>query len=194
MKRQIGPCNLFFPTPAALVVCGEEPNWNIITIAWIGMVDNEKIGIGLLKEQYSLKLIRSNPRFTVNIPSSNLFRETDYCGLVSGKEVDKFRKTGLTPVPTEKTGVPVIKECPLNIECNLHQEIELDDLVLIIGEFVETHVDVDKSSLKEGKLAIDCEKMLPLVYFALADEYWSVGKKLGNGFESGYEIDQKHSD
>ena len=185
MKRQMGPSDLFFPTPAAMIVCGEEPDWNIITVAWIGMVDTEKVGIGLLKRQYSLERIRKNPRFTVNIPGADRFQETDYCGMVSGRMVNKFRKTGLTPIPTEKTGVPIIRECPLNIECELDREIELDDLVLLVGRCVETHVDADKSAVTEKGVQIDCKKMDPVVFFAVANEYWSIGEKLGDAFSAG---------
>jgi flavin reductase (DIM6/NTAB) family NADH-FMN oxidoreductase RutF len=191
MKRRIGPSDLFFPTPAALIVCGAAPDWNIITVAWIGMVDTEKVGVGLLKRQYSLELIRKNSRFTVNIPSANRFRETDYCGMVSGRIVHKFHKTGFTAVPTERTGVPIIQECPLNIECELHQEIELDDLVLLVGRCVETHVDADKSSETASGIEIDCKKMDPIVYFAVANEYWAIGEKLGDAFSAGRQLEDK---
>ncbi len=187
----MGPSDLFFPTPAALVVSGEAPHFNIITIAWIGMVDTEKVGIGLLKNQYSLALMRRTEAFTVNIPTSRLFREVDYCGIVSGKDTDKWKATGLTPVPTEKTKIPIIQECPLNIECELEREIELDDLVLVVGRFVETHVDEDKVEKEGGRLRIDCEKMDPLVYFAVGNEYWSVGEKQGDAFFSGLKIKEK---
>ncbi len=191
MKRKIGPSDLFFPTPAALIVCGSEPDWNIITVAWIGMVDTEKVGIGLLKRQYSLELIRKNPRFTVNIPSAERYQETDYCGLISGRMVNKFKKTGFTPIATEKTSVPIIRECPLNIECELHQEIELDDLVLLVGRCVETHIDGDKSAESGDGLEIDCKSMNPIVFFPVANEYWSIGEKLGDAFSAGQRFTDK---
>jgi len=102
------------------------------------------IGISLRKDRYSLELIRESKEFTVNIPSADLFREVDYCGLVSGRKRDKFKDLNLTPVDGTKVSAPIIKECPYNMECMVKQEIVLGDWVLILAEIVETHLDEDK--------------------------------------------------
>lgn len=80
-----------------------------------------------------------------------------------------------------RVSTPIIKECPFNIECTVVQKIELGDYVLILGEIVDTHIN--KINTFNNKISIDLEKVNPLVYYAKAREYWSLGKKLGNAFE-----------
>jgi flavin reductase (DIM6/NTAB) family NADH-FMN oxidoreductase RutF len=185
MKRQLGVTNLFFPIPAALIVCGDQDYSNAVTVAWIGMVDSATVGIGLLKGSYSLGIIRDKGKFTVNIPPADLVKEVDYCGMVSGRNTDKFADTNLTPIKDTLTGVPIIKECPLNIECELIKDLELDNLVLLLGKIVGTHVDEDKVEMLDGKPKVDAAKMNPIVFFAVIDEYWSIGDKLGDAFSVG---------
>lgn len=183
-KKQLGATNIFFPIPASLVVCGSN-NANIITIAWIGIVASNPpvISISIKKSRFSLKLIRSYGEFTVNIPSSKNFIETDYCGIVSGKNTDKFIDTGFTQLNSKKIHVPIIKECPYNMECKTIREIEIGDYIVFFGEIVETHIDSDKIDDSTGEILI--EKVDPLVYCAVIREYWDMGKRVGKGFESG---------
>jgi len=183
-KKQLGATDTFFPIPAALIVSGTTPN--IITIAWIGIASSDPptIQISVRKSRFSLELIRDLGEFTVNIPSANYFKETDYCGLVSGKTTDKFQDTGLTPLKSKKISVPLIKECPYNLECRKVKEVELGEYVVIFGEIVETHLDSDK--IEDNR--INMKKVNPLVYCARIREYWELGKKIGDGFEAGKEI------
>lgn len=107
--------------------------------------------------------------------------------MVSGRKRDKFKDLNFTPVDGTKVGAPIIKECPYNMECVVKQEIVLCDWVLILAEIVETHLDEDKVD-PSNRANIDISKVNPLVYCAEVREYWSLGKKLGNGFSSGKEI------
>jgi len=141
------------------------------------------------KSRFSLELIRDLGEFTVNIPSTDYFKETDYCGIVSGKNTDKFLDTGLTPLKSKKIMVPIIKECPYNLECKKVREVEFGEYAVIFGEIVETHIDSDK--IDDMSNEIDIEKVNPLVYCARIREYWELGKKIGNGFEAGKEIVKK---
>jgi len=193
MKRRLGKQDIIFPIPAALVVSGNENTSNIITVAWIGIVSSTPptIGISLRKNRYSLELIRESREFTVNIPSSDYYKETDYCGIVTGKERNKFTDTSLTPLPGTQINTPIIKECPYNIECRVTQEIELGDYILILGEIVETHIDEDK--IEVGK-KIDISKVNPLVYCATVREYWDLGQKLGNAFQAGKGLKEEDED
>lgn len=186
-KKQLGPTNIFFPIPAALIVCGLD-NANIITIAWIGIAASNPpvISISVKKRRFSMELIRKNGEFTVNIPSSKYFIETDYCGIVSGKNTNKFSDTGFTQVKGKKINVPLIKECPYNLECRTVREIEIGDYMVFYGEIVEAHIDSDKIDVLTGEILI--EKIDPLVYCAVIREYWDIGKRIGKGFESGKKL------
>jgi flavin reductase (DIM6/NTAB) family NADH-FMN oxidoreductase RutF len=189
MKVQLGPTNIFFPVPAALVVSGSMEKPNIITVAWIGMMSASPptIAISLKKNRYSLDLIRQTKEFTVNISSAEQFKETDYCGLVSGKNTDKFEHTNFTPIASQKIGAPIIEQCPFNLECRvIREDVELGQWVAIFGEIVETHIDEDKIDLPSK--AIDIAKVNPLVYCATIREYWQLDKKIGKGFGAGKDL------
>lgn len=190
MKKQLGSTDIFFPIPAVLIVSGSLEEPNVSTIAWVGMVSSTPptIGISMDKRRYSLELIRQTKEFTVNIPSSKNFKETDFCGLVSGREQNKFNKASLTPVRGTQLKTPIIDECPFNLECRLVQEIELGDYILLLGEVVETHIDQDKVTFNNNRVQIDIGKTDPLVYCATVREYWCLGSKLGDAFKSGIDI------
>jgi len=189
MKVQLGPTNIFFPVPAALIVTGLMEKPNIITVAWIGMMSASPpvIAISLKKSRYSLELIRETKQFSVNIPSAEQFKEVDYCGLVSGKNTDKFERANFTPIASQKIDVPIIEQCPFNLECKvIKEEVKLGQWVVIFGKIVETHIDEDKIDLSGKK--IDIGKVNPLVYCATIREYWQLGERLGKGFSAGKEI------
>jgi len=184
MKVQLGPSDILFPGPAALIVSGSGDSANVMTCAWIGIVSSSPptLAISLHKNRYSLGLIRDSGEFSVNIPAASHFKEVDYCGLVSGKKRNKFADAGFTAVAGSTIGTPIIEECPYNIECKMCLEIELGDWIVIFGEILETHVDQDKMDA-ENKL--DISKIDPLVYCATVRQYWSMGKELGKGFDAG---------
>jgi flavin reductase (DIM6/NTAB) family NADH-FMN oxidoreductase RutF len=123
-------------------------------------------------------LIRDSGEFVVNIPNEEILKETDICGVVSGKDVDKFSVTGLTPQPAEKVKPPLIKECPVNIECSVQSTIPLGVHDLFLGEVVCVHI---KQEMLNEKGRIDFSKVSPFVYNQ--NEYWSLNKKIGiHGF------------
>ncbi|MBA7678895.1 Flavoredoxin [subsurface metagenome] len=148
--------------------------------------DPPVIAISLKKSRYSLKLIRDSNEFTVNIPPAELFKETDYCGIVSGRKRNKFNDTNFTPLKSTKIDTPIIKECPFNMECKVQNEVEVGEYVVLFGEIVETHIDEDK--INKPNMKIDISKVNPLVYCATVREYWELGKKLGKGFHAGKEL------
>jgi flavin reductase (DIM6/NTAB) family NADH-FMN oxidoreductase RutF len=188
-KINLGPSDAFFPVPAALIVSGVEPNLNVATVAWIGIVSSTPptLGISLNKDRYTLQLIRELGEFTVNIPAASQFREVDFCGLTHGRDRDKMKAAGFTPIAGKCTKTPIIAECPYNIECKVAQELILGDWVLILGEMVETWIDEDKLD-PSNRAKIDIAKVDPLVYCARVRQYWSIGKKLGEGFGAGKEL------
>ena len=186
MKKQLGPSDVIFPVPAALVVSGAGATANIIAVSWIGIVSSTPptIGISLNKNRYSLELIRKTHEFTVNLPATNHFREADYCGLTTGRKRNKFKDIGFTPLPGSVVNTPIIQECPYNIECKVVREIELGDYVLILGEILETHVEAEHFD-PSNRAKINIASLQPLVYCAVIREYWSLGEQLGKGFDAG---------
>jgi len=190
MKKQLGASDTFFPVPATLVVSGSGNEANIITVVWSGIVSSTPptIGISLYKERYSLELIRKTGEFTVNIASADLVKETDYCGIISGRKTNKFSDTGLTPLPGAVVKSPIIEQCPYNMECKVVGEMELGDWILVLGEIVETHIDEDKIIENKGKNKIDISKVNPLTYCAGIREYWQLGDKVGDAFNVGKQL------
>ena len=188
MKRQLGPSDILFPVPAALVASGAIEKPNVLTVAWIGMMASDPpiLAISLKKTRRSLGPIRRTKEFTVNIPSAKHFREADACGLISGRSRDKFEICGFTAVSGTIVQAPLIEQCPFNLECKVIQEIQLGDWVVLFGEVVETHVDEEMLDPKTDK--IDISKVDPLVYCATIREYWGLGKRLGCGFSAGKEL------
>lgn len=184
MKKQMKSKDILFPVPSALVVSGTGDESNIITIAWIGIVGSNPpaLGISLHKARHSLSLIRKTQEFTVNIPRKCDFEKVDYCGIVSGKKNNKFAATGYTRTHGCKVRPPIIKECPVNIECRVLQEVDLSRWVLVIGEILEVNIDADCFD-DNGNVLI--HKADPLVYIPTIREYWSIGQKLANSFDVG---------
>ena len=192
MKKQLGPSDAIFPVPAALIVSGTNKEANIITLAWIGIASSTPptIAISIKKPRYSLELIRKTGEFSVNFPSASIYKKVDYCGITTGRKKDKFKETGFTPIASKKIKPPIIKECPYNIECRVSQEIMIGEYAHILGEVLESHVDKDKADISK-RAGFDMSKINPLVYFAEAREYWSIGEKLGNSFNVGKEINRR---
>ena len=188
MKVQRGASDVIFPVPAALSVSGSGEQANIMTIAWIGMASSSPptIGISLARSRLSVELIRGSGEFTVNFPTAKMAQEVDYCGLVSGRTRNKFRDAGLTPLPSAKVAAPIIQECPYNMECRVSQTLELGEWVFFLGEIVETHVD--EACVDPVTRAIRVADLDPLAYCAVIREYWSLGQKLGNGFQAGRDL------
>jgi flavin reductase (DIM6/NTAB) family NADH-FMN oxidoreductase RutF len=155
---------LMYPCPVTLVTCtNAKGRDNIITVSWMGVLcsDPQKIGIGIKTDHYSLGFIVESGEFVVNIPDDKLVEEADYCGIMSGRDVDKFSKTGLTRESAKIVRAPLIKECPVNLECVVREKLELGSHKLYVGEVVVTHVD---DSVMDAKGNIDFAKASPFVW------------------------------
>jgi flavin reductase (DIM6/NTAB) family NADH-FMN oxidoreductase RutF len=164
-----------FPVPAVLVSCGvEKPN--IITLAWVGTVcsDPPSLGISVRPERFSHHLLEGTGEFAVNIPSADQVDIVDYCGQVSGRDVDKWEACGLTPTQAHKIRTPLIAECPVALECRVTQQLTLGAHDLFIGEIVA--VQADEAVLNE-RGHIDYQKAQPLAY--AGGYYWKVSELLG---------------
>ena len=176
-KTRKNPSTYLYPVPVIMVTCGAE-NPNIITLAWVGTVcsDPPMVGIAVRQERHSYGLIEEIGQFVVNIPGEDLLEATDYCGQVSGREVDKFAATGLTPELASEVKPPLIAECHVNMECLVRKKLELGAHDLFLGEVVAVHVDEDV--LEESGRRIDYGRARPFVLtFA---EYRGLGDALAN--------------
>ncbi len=170
------PTTVLYPVPAVLVSCGTGQRANIITLAWVGTLCSEPplVGIGVRPNRYSHGLIKDVGEFVINLPDAKQARWVDYCGMVSGRDEDKWAACGFTPAPAAEVQVPLIAECPVNVECRLQQTLSLGSHDLFIGEIVT--VQMDEAVLDErGRL--DVAKARPFAF--LNGEYRQVGELLG---------------
>ena len=170
------PGTVLYPVPAVLVSSGTGEHANIITLAWVGTLcsDPPLVGIGVRPSRHSHGLIKEVGEFVVNLPSAQQLKWVDYCGIVSGRDEDKWAACGFTPAPASQVQVPLIAECPVNVECRLHQTLSLGSHDLFIGQVVA--VQMDEAVLDErGRL--DLAKASPFAY--LNGEYREIGKRLG---------------
>ena len=141
-----GPSAVLFPVPAVLVSsCLEGGEPNIITIAWTGVMSSEPpvIYISVRPVRHSYRLIKESGEYVINIPSANQIKMVDYCGVVTGKDVNKFKETGLTPMPGARVRAPLIAECPVNIECKVRQILPLGSHDVFISDVLAVHYSLE---------------------------------------------------
>jgi flavin reductase (DIM6/NTAB) family NADH-FMN oxidoreductase RutF len=177
VKIEKKPETILAPVPVVMVSC-EAPGFpkNIITIAWVGTICSgpPMLSISIRPERYSYTIIRESNEFVVNLPNRELLAVTDYCGVVSGREVDKFKTVGLTPVSAKIVKAPLIMEAPVNIECRVKQVVPLGTHDLFIAEVVQTHV---KEELLDERGTPDLAKMQAICYGN--GYYYQSGAQLG---------------
>ncbi|MCM1027871.1 MAG: flavin reductase family protein [Roseburia sp.] len=178
MEKQLWkPGNMLYPLPVVMVsMADRQGRNNIITIAWAGTVctNPPMVSISVRPERYSSPILKETGEFVVNLTTRRLAFATDYCGVKSGREVDKFREMGLTALPGEKVKAPLIGESPVNIECRVSRVIPLGSHDLFLAEVVAVHAD-EKYMDKNRKFHL--EKAEPIVYSHGA--YLVCGEQLG---------------
>lgn len=187
MGRQFWkPGNMLYPVPPVMVSCqrpGEKPN--IITIAWAGTVcsDPAMVSISIRPERYSYDIIKETKEFVINLTTKDIAYATDYCGVKSGRDVDKYKEMNLTPSVSKEISAPGIEESPVNIECKVTEIIHLGVHDLFLAEVVAVSVD-DTLIDENNKFHLnDCG----LVAYSHG-EYYTLGEKLG---KFGYSVQKK---
>ncbi len=182
-----------FPCPVSLVVTGNMEKANIVTIAWVTLLTSQPptLGISVGTRGFSGEAIKENEDFTVNIASADIMTEADFCGIRSGRDMDKFEETGLTKLPSKIVKSPIIKECPLNLECRLTDWRIIGRTNHFVGEIMETHVDTDKLKNPEDIASLDIDAANPLIYFGGVREYRSPGPKIGDPYQIGNDLKRK---
>jgi len=174
-KQAWKPGNVLSPLPVVLVSCGSG-DWqpNIITIAWTGSVCTEPpmLSISVRPDRHSHRIINDCGEFVVNMPSKRQAKLTDWCGMVSGRQMDKFEKSGLTPAPALEVACPIILECPVNIECKVQHELALGSHTMFVAEVLAVQVSSDMIDDK-GKFRLDKAALLAYGlghYYALGEQ------------------------
>ena len=126
-KLKWKPGTMVYPLPPVMVSCGNMENSNILTVAWTGIIctDPAMTYVSIRKERFSYDIIKSNGEFVINLASSELARIVDFCGVKSGKDIDKFKECNLTKESATEVNCPMIKECPISIECRVKEIKEL---------------------------------------------------------------------
>ena len=169
--------NMLYPLPAVMVsVTDGKGKDNIITVAWAGTVctNPPMVSISVRPERFSYQMIRDTGEFVINLTTEELAFATDYCGVKSGKDVDKFRETGLTREKADIVKAPMIKESPVSIECKVKEIRELGSHHMFIAEVAAVHAD---EKYMDENNRFDLNKAKPLVYSH--GEYMGPGKKIG---------------
>jgi len=171
------PAAILNPVPLVMVSCtdGNGKN-NIITVAWAGTINSEPpmLSISVRPERFSYNMIKDTGEFVVNLVNERLVRAADYCGVKSGRNVDKFSELNLTPGKASMVKAPIIEESPVSIECRLKETVKLGSHDLFIAEIVAVNVDEELIN-EDGKLELPKSK--PAVYSH--GEYWGLSKPLG---------------
>jgi flavin reductase (DIM6/NTAB) family NADH-FMN oxidoreductase RutF len=188
MKKKLEPINALYPTPTVLVGAVVDGRPNFITIAHIGIVNHARpflISLSMGKTHHTNAGIKENRAFSVNVPSENLVAETDYVGLVTGKKVDK--STLFELFYGELESAPLIKACPVNMACRLHDTYDTPTHDLFIGEIVETYAD--EAVLDHTD--VDISRVKPLLFDMSSKKYWSLGPALADCWRVGLSIKKK---
>lgn len=185
-KQYWKPGNMLNPVPAVMVsVTDKEGKSNIITVAWAGTVctNPPMVSISVRPSRYSYQILEETGEFVINLTNESLVKACDYCGVVSGRDVDKFAKTGLTPIPMEHVHAMGIDESPVNMECKITEKRELGSHTMFIAEVVGVTVD-DQYMDETGKFHINESGLVMYSH----GEYFALGKKLG---KFGYSVKKK---
>lgn len=182
MKVQMPAFRPVYPTPAALITSvAADGRPNILALGEVFNLSLGKppiVGIAIHKARYSHHLISASGQFVVNMATTRLVEQVDQCGTTSGREVDKFALTGLTPVPASQVKPPLIAECPINLECVVLGIEEIGDHDLFKGQVVLAHVD-DSLLDAEGRVRLDRLDTLVFMFnMGFSGEYWSLGEKI----------------
>jgi flavin reductase (DIM6/NTAB) family NADH-FMN oxidoreductase RutF len=182
-KIEVGAKNFMYPTPTTLVGANVAGKPNYITIAHVGILHYITISVSMHKGHYTNGGVKENGTFSVNIPSTKMVKVTDYCGMVSGKEIDKAAL--FTNFYGKLKTAPMIEECPANMECRLIQTVELPTHEIFIGEIVATYCA--EEYLTQGK-NVDLPKVDPILFSMSGARYFQLGREFARAWQVGREL------
>lgn len=185
-KEYWKPGNMLYPIPAVMVSCADkEGKPNIITVAWAGTIcsDPAMVSVSIRKERYSYDIIKESKEFTINLVTKYLVKAADYCGVKSGRDVDKFKQMGLSPLKGKVIHAPGIAESPVNIECRVKDIIPLGSHDMFLAEVVSVAVDKKYMDVK-GRFHLNKSGLVVYSH----GEYYGLGEMLG---KFGYSVKKK---
>jgi len=179
MKQDWKPGTMIYPLPAVLISCGSTPEeYTLFTVAWTGTIctNPPMCYISVRPERYSYPILKKNMEFVINLTTHELAYATDWCGVRSGKDYNKFKEMKLTPGSAKIVKAPIIEESPINIECKVKNIISLGSHDMFISEVVNVKADEKYLNIETGKFELEESK--PLVY--LHGGYYDLGPKIGH--------------
>jgi flavin reductase (DIM6/NTAB) family NADH-FMN oxidoreductase RutF len=181
------PGTMVYPVPAVMVSCGnEEDGYNIITIAWTGTIctDPAMAYISVRPDRYSYDIIKKSGDFVINLTTKELAKATDWCGVKSGRDYDKFKEMELTPVKATKVSSPLIEECPINIECKVTEVKELGSHHMFLAEVVAVNASEEYLDQRTGAFDMNQAGLISYIH----GKYYGSTAPLG---KFGYSIQKK---
>lgn len=178
MKQVWKPGTMLNPLPAVIVSCGTPERANLITIAWTGTIctNPPMLYISVRPERFSHALIAETMEFTVNLTTADMARATDWIGVRSGRDFDKWAETGLTPVPGVAVRCPAIEESPLSIECRVKEILHLGSHDMFIAEVADVLADERYINTETGKFELERAGLLQFSH----GHYYATGRPLGH--------------
>lgn len=176
---------LVAPIPAVMVSCGDMESSNIITVAWCGITNTTppKTYVSIRPSRYSYDIIKEKREFVINLTPSSLAKKADYCGIYTGKKVDKFEKCGFTKEKATMVSAPMIGECPISIECRVTDIIPLGSHDMFLADILS--VNVDEKMLEGDKLCINRAHLCAFAH----GEYYKLGERIG---KFGFSVKKKN--
>jgi flavin reductase (DIM6/NTAB) family NADH-FMN oxidoreductase RutF len=188
MKKSIGAKTYLYPMPVFIVgTYDDQKKPNIATVAWGGICCSKppSLNICLRQATYTYGNLMARKAFTVSIPSENYVKESDYVGITSGRDTDKFAVTGLTPVASDLVDAPYIQEFPMVLECQVSHVLEIGLHTMFVGEILD--IKVEEACLTDKKLP-DITKIKPFSFAMDSMAYYAGGPFLAPAFSIGKEL------
>ena len=179
MKQSWKPGTMIYPLPAVLISCGDnEQEYNLFTVAWTGTVctNPPMCYISVRPERHSYEIIKRTGEFVINLTTASLARATDWCGVRSGRDYDKFSEMGLTAEAAAVVKAPIVAESPVSIECHVKQIVPLGSHDMFIADVVNVLVDEEYINPETGKLELERADMIAYSH----GEYFRLGKAIGH--------------
>lgn len=173
------------PVPAVLVSCADGEKKNVFTVAWTGIICSNppRTYVSVRPERYSYDLIKNSGEFCINLPTSYMAKLVDFCGVKSGKEINKFETLNLTPEASTAVSCPSVAECPVTLECKVFEAKDLGSHTMFMADIVAVTVD-EKILDARGRMSIEKANLMTYGH----GTYYALGKRIGT---FGYSVKKK---
>lgn len=177
-KENWRPGTMIYPLPAVIVTVGSEPSeWNPITVAWTGTIcsDPAMCYISVRRERFSFPILLKRMEFTINLTTASMSRATDWIGVRSGRDFDKWKESGLTPIPGVKVASPTIEESPLSVECRVKNVTDLGTHCMFVADVLNVRADTRWIDKETGRFDLEKAGLMAWCH----GHYYELGRQLG---------------